>query len=165
MPEDLCLVDSNILIRWVQPHDPDFAVVESAVTSLAQSGVVLSYTSQNLGEFWNALTRPVARNGYGLSPEQADWRARSFESRLRLLPDSPAVYAEWRRLLVDNRGFRCSGARCSPCCSDARTWGAGDPDAQYEGFRAVHRDRSDPSPTSGETMRRQRDGLRHRLRG
>ena len=63
-------------------------------------GGVLCYTSQNVAEFWNALTRPVARNGYGLSPEAADRRARRFESRLRLLPDSLAVHKEWRGLLV-----------------------------------------------------------------
>lgn len=101
MPEVLCLVDSNILIRWVQPHDPDYASAEAAVTGLADAGNALCYASQNLGEFWNALTRPVVRNGYGLSPAQADRRARSFESRLRLLPDGPAVHEEWRRLLVD----------------------------------------------------------------
>lgn len=86
MPEILYLVDTNILIRWVQPHDPDYPGIAAALTVLTGSGGVLCYTSQNLAEFWNALTRPVARNGYGLSPEEADRRARRFESRLRLLP-------------------------------------------------------------------------------
>jgi predicted nucleic acid-binding protein len=62
----------------------------------------LCYTSQNLGEFWNALTRPADRNGYGLSPIEANRCARSIESRLRLLSDSLAVHQEWRRLLVDH---------------------------------------------------------------
>jgi hypothetical protein len=26
-----CLIDSNILIRWVQPSDPDYPVVECAL--------------------------------------------------------------------------------------------------------------------------------------
>ena len=101
MAEALCLVNSNILIRWVQPTDPDFPIVEAAVASLISSGAILCYASQNLGKFWNASTRPVGRNGFGLSPEEADRRARRFESRLRLLPDSLAVHEEWRRLLVD----------------------------------------------------------------
>lgn len=101
MSETLCLVDSNILIRWVQPDDPDYAIVEAALATLAGTGVVLCYTSQNLAEFWNASTRPASRNGYGLSPEETDRRARHFESRLRLLPDSLAVHEEWRRLIVD----------------------------------------------------------------
>ena len=36
---------------------------------------VLCYTSQNVGEFWNACTRPLDRNGYGLSPKETDRRA------------------------------------------------------------------------------------------
>jgi predicted nucleic acid-binding protein len=101
MAEPLCLVDSNILIRWVQPADPDYALVESVLASLVGSGAILCYASQNLAEFWNASTRPAERNGFGLSPAEADRRARRFESRLRLLPDSLAIHEEWRRLLVD----------------------------------------------------------------
>jgi predicted nucleic acid-binding protein len=103
MEEPLCLVDSNILIRWVQPDDPDFAVVQIALRSLVQRKVVLCYTSQNLAEFWNDCTRPAARNGFGLSPEEADRKARLFEARLRLLPDNLRVHEEWRALLVSHR--------------------------------------------------------------
>jgi predicted nucleic acid-binding protein len=42
----------------------------------------------------------VDRNGYGLSPQDADRKARFFEEKLRLLPDSLAVHEEWRKLLV-----------------------------------------------------------------
>jgi predicted nucleic acid-binding protein len=94
------LIDSNILIRWVQPSDPDYSVVRSALDALARQGAVLCYTSQNLAEFWNTCTRPVDRNGYGLSPQEADRRARLFEARLRLLPESLVVHQEWRRVLV-----------------------------------------------------------------
>ncbi len=65
------------------------------------SGAELCYTSQNLGEFWNALTRPIHRSGYGLTPREADLRAIAIESRLELLPDSLPIHNEWRRLLVD----------------------------------------------------------------
>lgn len=94
------LIDSNILIRWVQPSDPDYADAEAALEILARQAAVLCYTSQNLAEFWNACTRPVNRNGYGLSPQEADRRARLFEEKLRLLPDSPLVHQEWRKLIV-----------------------------------------------------------------
>jgi len=42
----------------------------------------------------------VDRNGYGLSPQETDRRARFFEEKLRLLLDSLAVHEEWRKLLV-----------------------------------------------------------------
>lgn len=95
------LIDSNILIRWVQTGDPGYPVADAALDRLMLSDADLFYTSQNLGEFWNVLTRPVNRNGYGLSPVEANRCAISIESRLRLLPDSLAVHQEWRRLLVD----------------------------------------------------------------
>lgn len=103
MPEELCLLDSNILIRWVQPDDAIFFLTASSLEALEQSGAVLCYASQNLGEFWNALTRPVERNGYGLTPEQAYRRAQEVGVRFRLLPDLPQVHHEWLRLLIEHR--------------------------------------------------------------
>jgi len=107
------LIDSNILIRWVQPSDPDYPIVESALEGLANQGAVLCYTSQNVAEFWNACTRPASQNGYGLSPQEADQRARLFESRLRLLADNLAIHQEWRRLIVTHNvsGVRVHDAR------------------------------------------------------
>ncbi len=57
------LLDSNILIRWVQPNDPDYALVESALDALANQGAVLCYTSQNRERYLNPIL--PARIGYG----------------------------------------------------------------------------------------------------
>jgi predicted nucleic acid-binding protein len=94
------LVDSNVLLRWVKPDDQDYPLVVSAIEAILQGGAVLCYTSQNVAEFWNTCTRPIDRNGYGLTPIEADRRAKLFEQKLRLLPDGLAVHQEWRRLLV-----------------------------------------------------------------
>jgi predicted nucleic acid-binding protein len=94
------LVDSNVLLRWIKPDDRDYPVVVSAIDAVLQRGAMLCYTSQNVAEFWNTCTRPLNRNGYGLSPQEADRRAKFFEDKLQLLPDSMAVHQEWRRLLV-----------------------------------------------------------------
>jgi predicted nucleic acid-binding protein len=95
------LLDSNILLRWLEPDNPDQIVVQAAIDRLMLSSADLCYTSQNLGEFWNVLTRPAKQNGYGLSPVAANRRAIAVESRLHLLPDTVAVHNEWRRLLVE----------------------------------------------------------------
>jgi predicted nucleic acid-binding protein len=100
MAETPYLVDSNILLRWVKPDHSDYPAIVSGIEHILQRQGVLCYTSQNLAEFWNTSTRPVDRNGYGLSPEETDRRAKFFENRLRLLPDSLAVHKEWRELLV-----------------------------------------------------------------
>jgi predicted nucleic acid-binding protein len=94
------LVDSNVLLRWIKPDDRDYPVVVSAIDTVLQQGAMLCYTSQNVAEFWNTCTRPLNRNGYGVSPQEADRRAKLFEDKLQLLPDSVAVHREWRRLLV-----------------------------------------------------------------
>jgi predicted nucleic acid-binding protein len=94
------LVDSNILLRWVKADHGDYPLVVSAIDSILRRGDVLCYTSQNVGEFWNTCTRPLDRNGYGISPEETDRRAKFFEEKLRLLPDSLAVHEKWRKLLV-----------------------------------------------------------------
>jgi len=40
----------------------------------------------------NACSRPVDRNGYGLTPMETDRRARVFENQLKLLPDNLLVH-------------------------------------------------------------------------
>jgi predicted nucleic acid-binding protein len=103
MPGELYLIDSNVLIRWVQPEGPQFQLVKQAILRLEYADDTPCYTSQNLGEFWNVLTRPADRNGYGLSPEGASIRAEQIEAEFLLLSDSPEIHIEWRRLLVTHR--------------------------------------------------------------
>ena len=94
------LLDSNILIRWLESGDPLQPLVDRAVDSLIRTGALPCYKSQNLGEFWSVLTRPLDRNGFGLTPQEADRRARVIEEQIPMLPDDPAVHLVWRRLLV-----------------------------------------------------------------
>ncbi len=92
----LWLLDSNILIRL--PHRPDPL---HALGRLWSRGDRFCYTSQALGEFWSVCTRPTtARGGFGLTVSETDRRARLIERFYCFLPDTPAVHAEWRRLLV-----------------------------------------------------------------
>jgi predicted nucleic acid-binding protein len=95
-----CLVDTNILLRITRRADPQHKVVDTALARLAGQGATLHYTHQNIAELWNAMTRPVSRNGLGLTAAEAEQEVRSIESGMRLLPDSEAVYREWRRIVV-----------------------------------------------------------------
>ena len=94
------LLDSNILIRWLESGDPLQPLVDRAIDSLIRSDALPCYTSQNLGEFWNVLTRPLDRNGFGLTPRETDRRTRMIESKIPMLPDDSSVHAVWRKLLV-----------------------------------------------------------------
>lgn len=70
-------------------------------------------TSQNYVEFWNVATRPADRNGFGLMPTEAERLLCLVERLFPGLPDSPAVYPEWRRLVVafGVRGVQVHDAR------------------------------------------------------
>jgi predicted nucleic acid-binding protein len=94
------LLDTNILLRVLEPSDPEYALVREAVKALTVRGESLCFTSQNLVEFWSVCTRPVSKNGFGLNLAQTDERATLIERRFRLLPDNERVHAEWRRLVV-----------------------------------------------------------------
>ena len=93
------LVDSNILLRIARRDDPDHAIVDAALSRLAEGGAILYYTHQNIAEFWNVATRPADRNGFGLTVTEAERETRVIERGMVLLADSEAVYHEWRRLV------------------------------------------------------------------
>jgi predicted nucleic acid-binding protein len=94
------LVDTNILLRIARRDAPDHSLVDAALARLAEAGARLYYTHQNMAEFWNVCTRPADRNGFGLSVADTDRQVRAIEKGMLLLPDSEAVYNEWRRLVV-----------------------------------------------------------------
>ena len=103
-----CLVDTNILLRISRRADPQHKLVDSALARLAAQGTTLYFTPQNIAELWNAMTRPVVRNGLGLSVTDADLVVQAIESGMSLLPDNEAVYREWRRIVVQ---YGVSGVR------------------------------------------------------
>lgn len=62
----LCLLDTGILLRFVDQQDPLHSKVKDSVRTLRNRGTGLVTTTQNVAEFWNVATRPVANNGLGL---------------------------------------------------------------------------------------------------
>src|SRR6202035_376899 len=95
-----CLVDTNILLRISRRSDPQHKLVDTALARLAGQGTTLFYAHQNIAELWNAMTRPIIRNGLGLTTTEADLVVKSIEAGMRLLPDNDVVYREWRRIVV-----------------------------------------------------------------
>ena len=95
-----CLVDTNILLRITRRSDPQHKLVDTALARLAGQGATLHYTHQNIAELWNAMTRPINRNGLGLAVADAEQEVQVVEAGMSLLADSEAVYREWRRIVV-----------------------------------------------------------------
>jgi hypothetical protein len=104
------LVDTNVLLRLVQPDSPEYLTIRQCTDVLWAQGAELYYTFQNPAEFWNVCTRPTERNGFGFSIAETDQRASLIESKFTLAPDSEVTYREWRKLslLRESLGFRCT---------------------------------------------------------
>src|ERR1700687_639221 len=97
-----CLVDTNILLRAIRRADPQHQLASTSLARLANQGTLLYFTLQNIAELWNAMTRPVTRNGLGLNAAEADRAVRAVEEGMILLPDNEAIYREWRRIIVQH---------------------------------------------------------------
>jgi predicted nucleic acid-binding protein len=74
----------------------------AALEHLLRAGDTIYVTPQNVIEFWNVCTRPLDKNGLGLSPAEAHRETVQLESFLTVLPEIPAIYPEWRRLVVEH---------------------------------------------------------------
>lgn len=59
------------------------------------------------------MTRPVSRNGLGLTVAEAEREVLAIEAGMSLLPDREAVYREWRRVVVQNN---VSGVQVHDAC-------------------------------------------------
>ncbi len=94
------LVDTNVLLRWVQPAAPENPLAVAAIDALRAGGDVLVITPQNLVELWSVATRPASANGLGMTPAIADSMAQRVERLFPLVPDGPQIHHEWRRLVV-----------------------------------------------------------------
>jgi predicted nucleic acid-binding protein len=107
------LIDTNILLRTAQPAHPLSSLAALAVGRLLTQNETVFFCPQNIAEFWNVATRPATANGLGFSHEEALREVQSIEGLLTLLPDSPLIYAEWKRLVRDYkvRGIKVFDAR------------------------------------------------------
>jgi predicted nucleic acid-binding protein len=52
----LYFADTNILLRFLNRADPDYALTRAAVRIIKARGDDVTTAAQNLAEFWNVLT-------------------------------------------------------------------------------------------------------------
>lgn len=108
------LLDTNVLLRALQRKDPTLrACARSAIKRLHMAGDLLCVCPQNLIEFWNVCTRPTHVNGLGLPLSVAQRGVARCEAFFRLLPDTPEVFPEWKRLVASHQvtGLQVHDAR------------------------------------------------------
>ena len=94
------LADTNIILRIAEPAHPMHNSALNAVKKLFAGGDNIFLIPQNLIEFWNVATRPANKNGFGWTIEQTDAEVADLELIFSILPDTRAIYSEWRKLVV-----------------------------------------------------------------
>ena len=97
------LVDTNVLIQWGSSLTTRYSVARAALKRLRRHNHRLCVASQNLIEFWNVATRPANKNGLGMNPLVAARVLRMLERFFVLLPDTPQIYQEWRRIVMEHQ--------------------------------------------------------------
>jgi predicted nucleic acid-binding protein len=107
------LIDTNVLLRLFRKDDPQYQPIKAVLHELNWQSAGLYFSLQNIAEFWHVCTRPLERNGYGLSISETNYRVEELERTMSFLPDSLSVYSIWRRLVMDHniRGVQVHDAR------------------------------------------------------
>lgn len=138
------LVDTNVLLRSVEPGHPMYPDAVTATNTLLECSEKLHITPQNLIEFWNVYTSPLERNGLGRTPMEAAAEVNRLKMLFVLLPDSPAIYPEWERLVIAHavRGVNVHDAKLAAAMltqglTHILTFNTSD-FAHYPGITAVH---------------------------
>jgi predicted nucleic acid-binding protein len=89
-----------VLLRLSHRSHPQHSLIATAMRRWVARNVELCFTPQNLGEFWNATTRPPERYGFGLSIQETKAQVQSIERTMTLLSEDERVYRVWCRLLL-----------------------------------------------------------------
>jgi predicted nucleic acid-binding protein len=98
----LVLLDANILLYSADPASPFYPDSVRATNELRRRGDTPCIVPQSLYEFWVVAMRPLANRGLGLTPAQALHELTSIKRFFPFLPDTPAIYPEWERLIVQH---------------------------------------------------------------
>ncbi len=95
------LLDSGILLRLVDTNDVQHSLVRHAVRVLGDQEENVFIATQNVAEFCNVATRPIANNGLGLSPtETLTLLTKDIEPISKVLVERETSYHELKRLIA-----------------------------------------------------------------
>jgi predicted nucleic acid-binding protein len=94
------LLDTNVLLRTVEPRHSHHQASVDAIDALRQRGHELVIAPQVLYEFWSVATRPIENNGLGMTPAEAHVELMAIQRLFRLLRDERAIYPVWQQLVL-----------------------------------------------------------------
>lgn len=94
------LVDTNVLIRILQPHHSLYTPADRAIRLLPEQGRELHIVAQNLIELWTVATRPLGENGLGMTAAKTASELERIKGMFLFLPETPAIYPAWEALVT-----------------------------------------------------------------
>jgi predicted nucleic acid-binding protein len=97
------LVDTNLITRLANPKDRMYQLAVHAIYILKAQGEVLHIEPQNLYEFWVVSTRPLAQNGLGWTPGQAQAELARVRNLYTLLADDQRILPQWEQLVIQHQ--------------------------------------------------------------
>lgn len=95
-----CLIDTNILLRFVNTQDTQHPVVAGAIEALSVQGAAICIVPQNMYEFWAVASRPQGVNDLGWKAAQLQTIIQTLQTRLLFLDDPPELFATWLELVA-----------------------------------------------------------------
>jgi predicted nucleic acid-binding protein len=95
----LVLVDTNLLLRLVEPAHPHYGIAATATEALETLGHQAVVVPQVVYEFSAVATRPAEVNGLGLPPAETQAKLRGLLSMFHLLRDERRIYEHWHELV------------------------------------------------------------------
>jgi len=109
----MIVLDTNIVIRYLNAADPAFARVSRALQAAVQSREEPCICAQSVFEFWVVATRPIEVNGLGLTPPEARAAVDRIREALTMLPDPQDLLVRWLELctLYEVKGRAAHDAR------------------------------------------------------
>lgn len=95
------LIETGILFQLMQISSKQHDSVRNAFRILKERDANLFITTQNIMEFMSVVTRPIEKNGLGLTLEEARKYMLELLSTFSLLQDTPTVLDEWLQIIIN----------------------------------------------------------------
>lgn len=93
------LIDTNLLLRAVNPDDPQVRIARSAIKALFRRGDTVVMSPQVIYEFWVVATRPIAGNGLGFSTKDAVAAISRWTNVIKIVDDESGICSIWLDLV------------------------------------------------------------------
>ncbi len=94
------LIDTSVVVRTIHTSSIDHQLAVDALVKVRRQGLIPCVIPQVFYEFWVVVTRPVEKNGLGLSAEQATLEVAQLSSYLEVNLGEDGVFEEWQRLVT-----------------------------------------------------------------